>query len=99
VKRHSEQLTVSSSLDSIRLDLFLKLSRIIPRRTLAREVCEHGGILVNGHPAKSGRPVRVGDLVEWRQRHKTIAVRIAQIPAVQPRKQEAAVLYELVRTE
>ena len=82
--------------DSIRLDLFLKISRLIPRRTLAREVCRHGGILVNGHVAKGARPVKVGDLIEWRQRHKVTIVKIASIPGVRPGKKEAAALYDLV---
>lgn len=89
----------NSPAPSMRLDLFLKLSRLIPRRTLAREVCDHGGISVNGVKAKGSRPVRVGDLIEWRQRHKVTAVKVAQIPKVRPGKGDAAALYEAVRTE
>lgn len=81
---------------SIRLDLFLKISRLIPRRTLAQEVCQGGGILVNGHIAKGAKPVRVGDVIEWRQKHKVTIVKIAKIPAVRPDKKEAITMLELI---
>jgi ribosomal 50S subunit-recycling heat shock protein len=78
---------------SMRLDLFLKLSRLIARRSLAQEVCDHGGITVNGAIARSSRLVRPGDLIQWRQRHKVTAVKVAQIPRVRPGKADAAALY------
>ena len=84
---------------SMRLDLFLKLSRLIVRRSLAQEVCDHGGITVNGVTAKSSRLIRPGDLIQWRQRHKVTAVRVAQIPRVRPGKADAAALYVSVRIE
>ena len=84
---------------SMRLDLFLKLSRLIVRRSLAQEVCDHGGITVNGVTAKSSRLVCPGDLIQWRQRHKVTAVRVAQIPRVRPGKADAAALYVSVRIE
>lgn len=84
---------------SMRLDLFLKLSRLIVRRSLAQEVCDHGGITVNGITAKSSRLVRPGDLIQWRQRHKVTAVRVAQIPRARPGKGDAAALYLSVRIE
>lgn len=80
--------------ESMRLDLFLKVSRLIPRRSLAHQVCADGAISVNGHVAKSSRLVRVGDLIEWRQRHRVTAVKVARIPQLRPGKQEAAALYE-----
>ncbi|HEU0006530.1 MAG TPA: S4 domain-containing protein [Terriglobia bacterium] len=84
---------------SMRLDLFLKVSRLIPRRSLAQEVCDHGGITVNGVTAKRSRLVRAGDLIQWRQRQKMTAVKVAQIPRIRPGKTDAAALYEAVRTE
>jgi ribosomal 50S subunit-recycling heat shock protein len=83
----------------MRLDLFLKHSRLIPRRSLAQEVCDHGGITVNGVTAKSSRLVHPGDLIQWRQRHTVTAVKIALIPRIRPGKAEAATLYETVKTE
>jgi ribosomal 50S subunit-recycling heat shock protein len=93
------QVDAAAQVPSMRLDLFLKLSRLIPRRSLAQEVCDHGGITVNGVTAKSSRLVRPGDLIQWRQRHKVTAVKVAQIPGIRPGKADAAALYEAVRTE
>jgi len=84
---------------SMRLDLFLKLSRLIIRRGLAQEVCDHGGITVNGVTAKSSRLIRPGDVIQWRQRHKVTAVRVAQIPRLRPGKADAPALYVSVRIE
>ncbi len=47
----------------MRLDKFLKVSRLIKRRTLAKEVCDQGLATVNGRPAKAGTPVKPGDIV------------------------------------
>jgi ribosomal 50S subunit-recycling heat shock protein len=90
---------VELQVPSMRLDLFLKISRLIPRRSLAQEVCDHGGITVNGATAKSSRLVRPGDLIQWRQRHKVTAVKVAHIPRVRPGKADAAALYEPAKTE
>ena len=100
MNRASESpLEASREVPSMRLDLFLKLSRIIPRRSLAQEICDHGGIAVNGSTAKSSRLVHPGDLIQWRQRHKVTTVKVEQIPRVRPGKVDAAALYLAVRTE
>jgi len=100
VSRAAEsQAGAAPGVPSMRLDLFLKLSRLIPRRSLAQEVCDHEGITVNGVTSKSSRLVHPGDLIQWRQRHKVTAVKVAQIPRIRPGKADAAALYEAVRTE
>jgi ribosomal 50S subunit-recycling heat shock protein len=48
----------------MRIDKFLKVSRIIKRRTVAKEVCDSGKVLINGKPAKPGSEVKVGDIIE-----------------------------------
>lgn len=83
----------------MRLDLFLKHSRLIPRRTLAHEACAAGLILLNGAPAKPGKNVKSGDLIEWRQRSKKLICQIVKIPSVPPARREASTLYELVHVE
>lgn len=93
------QLATINQPPSMRLDFFLKLSRLIVRRSLAQEVCDHGGITVNGVTAKSSRLIRPGDLIRWRQRHKVTAVRVTQIPRGRPGKADAAALYVSVRIE
>lgn len=47
----------------MRLDLFLKISRLVKRRSVARELCESGGVLVNGHVAKPAKEIRQGDMI------------------------------------
>ena len=78
----------------MRLDLFLKYSRLVPRRTLAQQMCEAGAVRLNGAPAKSAREVRVGDRVAIRQRGRITTVRVAAVPSKAPAKAQAAMLYE-----
>jgi ribosomal 50S subunit-recycling heat shock protein len=64
----------------MRLDLFLKLSRLCPRRTIAHELCDAGLVLLNGRPAKSGHAVKVGDEMTVRRRLQQTVVRILKVP-------------------
>jgi len=80
----------------MRLDLFLKKSRVIPRRTVAHEICDHGGIWINGRMAKGSRLVRVGDLIQWRQPGKVRSLKVSRIPSGGAGKKEAADLYEII---
>lgn len=60
----------------MRLDKFLKVSRIIKRRTLANEACDAGRVLVNGKEAKAGLNVKIGDVIEIRFGSNTTRVRV-----------------------
>jgi len=64
----------------MRLDLFLKLTRLCPRRAVAQQLCDAGLVLLNERPAKSGHAVRVGDKITIRRRDKETAVRVRQVP-------------------
>jgi ribosomal 50S subunit-recycling heat shock protein len=86
----------SESPASMRLDLFLKRSRVIPRRTVAHEICDHGCIWVNGSMAKGSRLVKVGDLIQWRQPGKVRSLKVSRIPSGDPGKKGAAGLYEMI---
>jgi len=83
----------------MRLDVFLKLSRLVPRRTLAQEMCEAGAVKVNGLRAKSAREVRTGDQISIRQRGRITTVRVIVVPLRPPSKREAPSLYETISTE
>ncbi|HKP10655.1 MAG TPA: RNA-binding S4 domain-containing protein [Blastocatellia bacterium] len=83
----------------MRLDLYLKLSRLVPRRTLAQQMCEAGAVRLNGSPAKSARDVRVGDEISIRQRGRVTTVRVLEVPLKPPPKAQAATLYETVGVE
>jgi ribosomal 50S subunit-recycling heat shock protein len=83
----------------MRLDLFLKLSRLVPRRTIAQQMCEAGAVRLNGTPAKSAREVRVGDEIAIRQRGRITTVRVVEVPLRPPSKAQAAKLYETIGIE
>lgn len=83
----------------MRLDIFLKQSRLVPRRTLGQEMCEAGALQVNGLRAKSAHEVREGDLLSIRQRGRITTVRVVKVPAKPPSKQEAQSLYQTIGVE
>ena len=83
----------------MRLDIFLKLSRLVPRRTLAQEMCEAGVLKVNGLRAKSAHEVRAGDLLSIRQRSRITTVRVVSVPSRPPSKREAPSLYKTISVE
>ena len=65
----------------MRLDLFLKVARLAPRRTGAKELIDAGGATVNGQPAKPGREVRVGDRILLRHPSRELDVEVLEVPA------------------
>jgi ribosomal 50S subunit-recycling heat shock protein len=79
----------------LRLDKFLKVSRVIKRRTLAKEICDEGRAQVNGRPAKAGTDVKEGDLVQLDFGTRTLVLRIALV-AETVRAADAQTLYEVV---
>lgn len=82
----------------MRLDKFLKASRLIKRRTVAKEVSDGGRVQINGNPAKAASSVQVGDEIAIRFGHKTVHVRVESLKE-SPRKEEAAEMYTLLREE
>jgi ribosomal 50S subunit-recycling heat shock protein len=84
----------------MRLDQFLRASRLVLRRTVAQELCEAGAVLVGGVAARSSRAVRVGEEIAIKRRERLLTVRVLAVPnARQTSKQEAATLYEVVSDE
>jgi len=82
----------------MRLDKFLKVSRLIKRRTVAKDVSEQGRVWINGREAKPSSTVKVGDELTIRFGQKTVTVRVERL-AETTRKDEAAALYTLIREE
>ncbi|KMK74494.1 RNA-binding S4 domain-containing protein [Alkalihalobacillus pseudalcaliphilus] len=82
----------------MRLDKFLKVSRLIKRRTLAKEICDKGRILVNGQVAKAGTNVKPSDELEVKFGQKTVVVRVDEIKEM-VRKEEAAMMYTIIKEE
>ena len=63
----------------MRLDKFLKVSRLIKRRTVANEACDGGRVSVNGAPAKASREVRPGDVIELRFGERVTRVEVVSV--------------------
>ncbi len=63
----------------MRLDKFLKVSRLIKRRTVANEACDGGRVSVNGAPAKASRDVKVGDVIEIRFGERVTKVEVLSV--------------------
>ncbi|SEN83149.1 Ribosomal 50S subunit-recycling heat shock protein, contains S4 domain [Mesobacillus persicus] len=82
----------------MRLDKFLKVSRLIKRRTMAKEVSDQGRILVNGIAAKASTNVKVGDELTVRFGQRVVTVKIDRIQET-TRKEEAAEMYTVVKEE
>lgn len=81
----------------MRLDLFLKVSRLLPRRSVAQEYCEKNLIRVNGVPAKSSKGIAAGDEIEIKRKDKVAVIKIVAIPATKQMSKESAVhLYSVV---
>lgn len=84
----------------MRLDLFLKTSRLIPRRSLAQEFCDAGLIKVNNTVAKSSKEVKADDEIEIRRHNRVTRLKILEIPAQkQVSKNAAANLFEVLSEE
>lgn len=82
----------------MRLDKFLKVSRLIKRRTLAKEVSDQGRISINGNVAKASSTVKVGDELSVRFGQKIVTVKIDELKETS-KKDEAATMYTIVKEE
>jgi len=84
----------------MRLDLFLKVSRLCSGRSLAQKLCDAGLVSINGKPAKSAHSVKPADEIAMRVRNRLLTVRVNCIPTARSvSKTEAASLYELVKDD
>lgn len=79
----------------MRIDKFLKLSRILKRRTVAQEACSEEKVLLNGKTAKPSTNVKIGDVVEILYASRSLKFRIVHIKET-VKKDEAATLYEVI---
>ena len=77
----------------MRLDKYLKVSRLIKRRTVANEACDNARISVNGRPAKASYDVKAGDVLELRFGERTVKVEVLSV-AEHVGKADAPALYK-----
>lgn len=80
----------------MRLDKFLKVSRLIKRRTVANDVSEQGRILVNGLPAKPAKQLKAGDKLTVVYSSGELSVEILVVPEKNVSVQEAPSLYKII---
>ncbi len=80
----------------MRLDKFLKVSRLIKRRTVANKVSEQGRIYVNGIIAKPAKQLKQGDIISIVQADTVVKVKIIKVPLNNVSVQEASSLYEVI---
>jgi len=79
----------------MRLDKFLKVSRIIKRRTVANDACDTEHVSVNGRRAKASYDVKVGDVIEITFGQKTVKMKVLSVRETVG-KAEASSLYEII---
>ncbi len=79
----------------MRIDKFLKNSRLIKRRTVAKDACDQGRVFVNDKVAKAGSEVRVGDVIRVEFGNSSISARVLDIKD-SSKKEDAAGMYEII---
>lgn len=79
----------------MRIDKFLKVSRIIKRRTIANEACDAGRVMVNGKVVKAGIEVKIGDVIEIQFGTNNTKVEVLSIKE-SPRKEDAVSMYRAI---
>lgn len=77
----------------MRLDKYLKVSRLIKRRTVANEACDASKVTVNGRPAKASYDVKVGDVIEIAFGQRTVKVEVLTVNET-VKKEDAAAMYK-----
>jgi ribosomal 50S subunit-recycling heat shock protein len=82
----------------MRLDKFLKVSRLIKRRTVAKELADQGRVVVNGRPAKASTEIRLEDVLQIRLGQKLMTIKVTDLKET-TKKEEATDLYELLNEE
>ena len=79
----------------MRLDKYLKVSRLIKRRTVANEACDGGRVMANGRVVKASYDVKVGDVLEITFGSRTLKIRVTDVKET-VKKDDAQTLYEAV---
>lgn len=83
----------------MRLDKFLKVSRLVKRRTVASELCQGGQVKLNGKSAKPAAEVQVGDTLQVRFGNRLLSVKVVSVPEKAVPAQMAESLYQVINEE
>lgn len=79
----------------MRLDKYLKISRLIKRRTVANEACDAGRVFVNGKPARASYDIKVGDVMEIHLGERVLKAEVLSVTEY-AKKEEASSLYRMI---
>lgn len=79
----------------MRLDKYLKISRLIKRRTVANEACDAGRVMINGKVARASAPVKEGDVLEIMLGERVLKAKVLSVTEY-AKKDEAAALYQII---
>ena len=79
----------------MRLDKYLKVSRVIKRRTVANEACDAGHVMINGKVAKASQEVKVGDRIDIRFGNREVAIEVLDVQET-TKKDEAKELFRYI---
>lgn len=82
----------------MRIDKFLKVSRVIKRRTVASDACRAGRVFINDKAAKAGSEVKIGDIVKLEIKGKEIVFKVLNTNNV-IKKEEADTMYQIIKSE
>lgn len=82
----------------MRLDKFLKVSRLIKRRTVAKEMADKGRVIVNDHPSKASTTITVGDVLQISYGNKKLTVQVDDLRET-TKKEDALTMYHIVSEE
>lgn len=82
----------------MRIDKYLKISRILKRRPVAKELADNDRLFINGRIAKAASEVEVGDIIKIMFGHRTITIRVLGIQE-QASKQDALAMYEVIEED
>ncbi len=82
----------------MRIDKFLKVSRILKRRVVAKELADHNRIFLNGRQVKAGQQVAIGDIVKLVFGNRSLTIKVLALTP-QVKKDEAEMLYEVISEE
>ncbi len=80
----------------MRLDKFLKVSRLIKRRTVANEVSDMGRVFVNGNQAKPAKQIKENDIITIEYANRILQAKILKVPSTNVSIQEAPSLYQII---
>lgn len=79
----------------MRLDKYLKVSRLIKRRTVANEACDAGKVLVNGKTARASYDVKIGDVIEITMGARVVKIKVTAVNEV-IKKEDASSMYTAI---